>query len=209
MLPHHLVLFARRPQLGAVKRRLAADIGAVGAHGFYRRTLHDVAWRLGCDRRWKTWLAVTPDRAAGSPELWPVPPSVAIIGQGDGDLGARMARPFHQLQPGPVVIVGSDIPDIEVVDIADAFSALGNHDMVFGPAADGGYWLVGARRRPVVPANLFANVRWSTDSALADTLANLNPACRVAMLGERSDVDDGAAWRRWRIRQLAAKITMP
>ena len=50
MLPHHLVLFARRPQLGAVKRRLAADIGAIGAHGFYRRTLQDVAWRLGHDR---------------------------------------------------------------------------------------------------------------------------------------------------------------
>lgn len=209
MLEQHLVLFARRPQLGAVKRRLAADIGTVAAHVFYRRTLHDVAWRLGRDRRWKTWLVVTPDSAAGMPNMWPVPPGVSIVGQGTGDLGARMARPFHQFPPGPVVIIGSDIPDIEVDDIAAAFRALGNHDMVFGPAADGGYWLVGTRRRPVVPPNLFDNVRWSSATALADTLANLNPACRVAMLDERSDVDDGAAWRRWRIRQLAAKITMP
>ena len=209
MLPRHLVLFARRPQLGAVKRRLAADIGAVAAHKFYRRALRDVAWRLGRDPRWRTWLAVTPDSAAAAPGLWEVPPGTVIIGQGGGDLGDRMARPLRQLPPGPVVIVGSDIPDIELADIATAFRALGDHDLVFGPAVDGGYWLVGARRRPVVPRSLFAHVRWSSEHALADTLANLPAACRVAMLEERSDIDDGAAWRRWRIRQLAKKITIP
>ena len=207
MLSRHLVLFARRPQLGAVKRRLAADIGAVAAHGFYRRTLHDVAWRLGRDPRWQTWLAVTPDSAAAAPGLWPVPLDTLIIGQGAGDLGARMARPLREFPPGPVVIAGSDIPDIEAADIAAAFGALGGNDLVFGPAADGGYWLVGARRRPVVPRNLFSNVRWSSATALADTLANVPATCRVTMLAERSDVDDGAAWRRWRIRRLAAKIT--
>ena len=206
MLPRHLVLFARRPHLGAVKRRLAADIGVTAAHGFYRRTLHDVAWRLGRDPRWKTWLAVTPDSAAGAAGQWPAPPGTAIIGQGAGDLGARMARPLHDFPPGPVVIVGSDIPEVEVGDIAAAFRALGNNDLVFGPAVDGGYWLVGARRRPVAPRNLFADVRWSSEHALADTLANIPGACRVVMLAERSDVDDGAAWRRWRIRRLAAKI---
>ena len=207
MLTKHLVLFARRPQLGAVKRRLAADIGAVGAHRFYRRTLRDVAWRLGRDRRWQTWLAVTPDSAAGATGVWPAPRDALIIGQGAGDLGTRMARPLHEFPPGPTVIVGSDIPDIEVTDISAAFGALGRNDLVFGPAADGGYWLVGARRRPSVPRNLFANVRWSSEHALADTLANVPAMCRVALLAERSDVDDGAAWRRWRIRQLAGKIT--
>ena len=208
MLPRHLILFARRPQLGAVKRRLAADIGAVGAHIFYRRTLHDVAWRLGRDPRWKTWLAVTPDSAAGEAGMWPVPPALPIIGQGAGDLGARMARPLHRFPPGPVVIVGSDIPDIEASDIAAAFRALGNHDLVFGPAADGGYWLVGARRQPRAPQHLFGGVRWSSAHALADTLANVPPKFRVAMLDERSDIDDGGAWRRWQIRRRAAKITL-
>jgi rSAM/selenodomain-associated transferase 1 len=209
MLTQHLVLFARRPQLGAVKRRLAADIGAAAAHRFYRNTLRDVAWRLGRDPRWRIWLAVTPDSAAATPGLWPVPAETLVIGQGEGDLGARMARPLQEFPPGPVVIVGSDIPDVEVDDIAAAFRALGNNDLVFGPATDGGYWLVGARRRPVVPRNLFAHVRWSSEHALADTLANLPATCHVAMLDERSDIDDGAAWRRWRIRQLAKKITMP
>ena len=208
MLPQHLVLFARQPRLGAVKRRLAADIGAVAAHRFYRRTLRDVAWRLGRDRRWKTWLAVTPDSATDARGAWPAPPGTSIIGQGGGNLGARMARPLSDFPPGPVVIVGNDIPDIEVGDIAAAFGALGDNDLVFGPAADGGYWLVGARRRPMVPRHLFENVRWSSEHALADTLANVPPRCRVAVVAEHSDVDDGAAWRRWRIRRLAATITM-
>jgi len=196
----HLVLFARAPMRGAVKTRLAADIGKDAALAFYRRTLHDVLWRLGRDARWQTWLAVTPDRAAYDPPLWPAVPGVALIPQGGGDLGARMARPLRELPPGPVVIVGSDIPDLGPGHVMDAFAALGRHDMVFGPAADGGYWLVGARRSPVVPHGLFENIRWSSPHALSDTLAGLPSHHRVGMLGELDDIDDGAAWLAWRAR---------
>jgi hypothetical protein len=105
------------------------------------------------------------------------------------------------LSHGPVVIVGSDIPDIAPAHIARAFAALGDHDFVFGPAADGGFWLVGARRRPAVPAGLFDGVRWSTPHALADTLAGLPKTARVAMIATLDDVDDGAAWQRWRARR--------
>ncbi|MDA0787020.1 MAG: DUF2064 domain-containing protein, partial [Proteobacteria bacterium] len=144
----HLVIFARTPRRGAVKRRLAADIGDGPALAFYRRTLHDVTRRLGADPRWRTWLAVTPDTDATRPGLWPAVPGMQVIPQGRGDLGVRMARPMMTLPPGPVLIVGTDIPDITRGHIADGFAALGTHDFVFGPAADGGYWLVGARRRP-------------------------------------------------------------
>jgi glycosyltransferase A (GT-A) superfamily protein (DUF2064 family) len=106
---------------GAVKTRLAADIGKDGALAFYRRTLHDVLWRLGRDPRWQTWLAVTPDSAVRDAALWPPVDRVRRIGQGQGDLGARMARPFRTLPPGPVVIVGSDIPDVSPDHIRDAF----------------------------------------------------------------------------------------
>ena len=196
----HLVIFARAPRRGAVKRRLAADIGAGLALAFYRQTLRDVTRRLGVDPRWCTWLAVTPDTDAMRSGLWPAVPGVRLIPQGGGDLGARMARPMAALPPGPVMIVGTDIPDITRGHIANGFAALGNHDFVFGPAADGGYWLVGARRRPTVPAGLFRDVRWSTEHALADTLAGLPRRARVAMLGELDDVDDGAAWLAWRKR---------
>jgi rSAM/selenodomain-associated transferase 1 len=196
----HLVIFARTPRRGAVKRRLAADIGDGPALAFYRQTLNNVTRRLGADPRWRTWLAVTPDGDAMRPGLWPAVPGVRVIPQGSGDLGVRMARPMAELPSGPVMIVGTDIPDITRGHIADGFAALGNHDFVFGPAADGGYWLVGARRRPTFPAGLFRDVRWSTEHALADTLAGLPRGARVAMLDELDDVDDGAAWANWRAR---------
>ena len=199
----HLVLFARAPMRGVVKTRLAADIGKDAALAFYRRTLHDVLWRLGRDPRWQTWLAVTPDSVARHAALWPRVNRIRRIGQGQGDLGARMARPFRVLPPGPVVIVGSDIPDLSPAHIEDAFGALGRNDMVFGPAADGGYWLVGARRTPMVPHGLVTNIRWSTGHALSDTLAGLPKPFRVAMLGELDDIDDGAAWKAWWDRHRA------
>lgn len=189
---NHLVVFAKAPRLGRVKSRLARDIGAVGAWAFYRRTLAALVRRLKGDGRWTLWLAVAPDRAAVDDGIWPR--DVNRIGQGGGGLGTRMARVMALLPPGPVVIVGADIPDIRAADAAAAFRALGRHDAVFGPAADGGYWLVGLRRRPRF-RDPFKIVRWSTEHALADTRANLEGA-RVALLRELEDVDDGAAFRR-------------
>ena len=198
---NHLVIFARAPRLGAVKRRLAADIGALGASHFYRQTLAGVLRRLGRDRRWRTWLAVTPDRFARAPGMWRAAAGrsglPSLLPQGGGDLGARMARPFDRLPPGPVVIVGCDIPDLLPAHVARAFAALGRHDAVFGPATDGGYWLVGLRRRPRIPA-LFRGVRWSTPDALSDTRANLGPPLSVALIDTLADIDDGAAFAAWR-----------
>jgi glycosyltransferase A (GT-A) superfamily protein (DUF2064 family) len=110
-----------------------------------------------------------------------------------------MGRVLKALPPGPVVIVGSDIPDIGKHHIAAAFRALGDHDWVFGPADDGGYWLVGARRRPRLTLP-FAGVRWSSATALADSLAGLKGQ-RVAFLECLRDIDHGrdlADWRRAR-----------
>jgi hypothetical protein len=101
-----------------------------------------------------------------------------------------MGRALRSLPPGPAVIVGTDVPDISAAHLAAAFRALGRHDAVFGPAGDGGYWLVGLKRSPRI-AEIFANVRWSTEHALADTLANLPPGFRVALLDTLNDVDNG------------------
>ena len=101
------------------------------------------------------------------------------------------------------MIVGTDIPDIATNHVQAAFRRLQEADAVFGPAADGGYWLVGARRTPMVPHGLFTNIRWSTGHALSDTLAGLPKPFRVAMLGELDDIDDGAAWKAWWDRHRA------
>jgi rSAM/selenodomain-associated transferase 1 len=189
-LKRHLVIFARAPRLGAVKRRLARDIGAVGAWRFYSAVLRRMTERLGRDPRWDCRLAVT-----GGPARWPA--HVDRIDQGRGDLGARMDRVMRALPPGPVVIIGTDIPDIAPRHIAAAFAALGTHEAVFGPADDGGYWLIGLRRRPFRPS-LIGPVRWSTQHALADTERLLGPRVRAARLETLTDVDDAASLARWR-----------
>lgn len=189
----HLVIMARVPRLGAVKRRLARDVGDLAAWRFYRATLAALLRRVGHDPRWTTLVAITPDRAAGG-----FPCSLRIVGQGHGDLGRRMERLLHTLPPGPVVIVGSDIPDLGATHVAAAFDRLARADWVFGRADDGGYWLVGARRRRP-PYRPFAGVRWSSAYALADTVANLNGQ-RIAYLHVLSDIDTGADLTRWRHR---------
>ncbi len=185
----HLVVMARAPRLGAVKRRLARDLGDLAAWRFYRMTAGRLLRELGADPRWHTWLALTPDRAARVRRgLWPA--TCALRPQGQGDLGARMGRLLRTLPPGPVVIVGSDIPDLRPVHVARAFRLLGDRDWVFGPAGDGGYWLIGARRRRAPPREAFAKVRWSSAHALTDTCANLKGA-RIGFLEALADVDTG------------------
>jgi uncharacterized protein len=139
--------------------------------------------RLGRDRRWRLVLAITPDREARRRGALP---------QGRGDLGQRMRRAMTACRPGPVVLVGTDIPGLTATHIAQAFRVLGRRDLVFGPAADGGFWLVGARHR--MPR--FENVRWSTRHALADTLAKLPKSLSVGFAATLDDVDDGAGYRQ-------------
>lgn len=192
-MKNHLIIFARAPRLGCVKRRLAAGIGDMAALRFQRLTTSLLIRRLARDCRWRTVLAVTPESCR-----WP--PDIPRFKQESGDLGHRMAAAFHAMPAGPVIIVGSDIPDITPRHIAHAFRALRGHDAVLGPAADGGYWLVGLRDRTLLHG-LFKDVRWSTKQALADTVANLPPGRSHASLGVLEDVDDAAAYRRWFCRR--------
>lgn len=210
----HVVIFAKAPRIGTVKRRLAAGIGQLAAwrcYGDMTRTLID---RLARESRWTLWLAVTPDADARATRFWPRARhchGIARIGQGRGDLGARMGRVLRDLPRGPAVIVGSDIPGIDAAAIHAAFRELQSADAVFGPAGDGGYWLVGLRRRPRphgrLPGTLFRGVRWSSDHALADTLAGLPKSMRIGHLQRLDDVDDVGQWRAWRKQSSEAKIS--
>ncbi len=191
----HLVIFARTPRVGQGKRRLARDVGELTAFRFQYGMRAKLLRDLGRDSRWRTWLAFSPDH------LRPGSRGVEILAQGGGDLGRRMASVMRRLPPGLVVIIGSDIPGIRPADIAAAFRALGSHDVVFGPARDGGYWLIGLRRR-LRSVDPFRDVRWSSEHALADTRANLRGK-RVALLRTLVDVDDGDNWRRYQRGQFA------
>ena len=184
-----VVVFARAPRLGAVKRRLAKDIGDRAALRFHLATLNRLLRALAADTRFRTVLAVTPDRARIR-----APVRTQRLPQGGGDLGRRMHRTFSRYRRGRIAIIGCDIPEAGPSDARAAFRALGNADAAFGPAADGGYWLVAmSPRRPARP---FASVRWSTKHALADTLANFT-GHRVATLRTLHDVDTADDWRRY------------
>jgi rSAM/selenodomain-associated transferase 1 len=184
-MKRHLVLFLRAPALGSGKRRLAAEIGDVAALRFQRLMLARLMRRLGRDRRWRLRVAVTPDRARLS--------GIATVKQGRGDLGVRMQRALAACPPGPKILVGADIPALSALHVAAAFRLLGRHDVVFGPAEDGGYWLVGARHRPP----RLGKIRWSSPHALADTLADLPKRVSVGFAATLPDVDDAESYRRY------------
>lgn len=197
-----LVVMSKEPRAGAVKTRLARDIGAGQAVRFARNGVAALVRRLSQPRRWNTVIAVTPDQALES-SVWG---EATRLPQGKGDLGERMQRIFANMPPGPVVIVGTDIPGIAPHHIGQAFRSLGAHDAVFGPATDGGYWLVGLRRTLKTPPRIFERVRWSGPHALRDTLANMN-GVRVAMIGVLEDVDDAPSHRR--LANAGGRVVLP
>ncbi len=195
-LDPQLVIMAKQPLIGRVKTRLARDIGHVEALRFYREAGGSLIRRVGRDPRWQTVIAVAPDRAVHERGIWPE--DIPRVGQGEGDLGHRMGRLFRDLPPGPVVIIGADIPAIGKAQVAAAFAALGTSDTVIGPAEDGGYWLIGMKRRPRV-REIFEGVRWSSENAMEDTLKNiLRRNMSVRVLERLSDIDTGADLARWR-----------
>jgi rSAM/selenodomain-associated transferase 1 len=195
MTARHLVILARAPQAGRVKRRLGAEIGTMAASRFYRRILTAQIERLTRDPRWTVWLFVTPDTALRHP-AWRLVPVSRRRPQRQGDLGRRMKRPFETLPPGPVVLVGSDIPAMRPCHVARALALLGAHDLVFGPARDGGFWLMGAKRLRPLPRTLFDEVPWSTSTVLADTRASIPSHVTTALTDTLDDVDDAEALRR-------------
>lgn len=178
---------AKLPITGRVKTRLGREVGTAEATRFYRATMGAVLARLSRQPFWQTLISVSPDSGVDSPML---PGCIARISQGGGDLGLRMHRPMRTLPPGPVCVIGTDVPGIQVTDIRRAFRRLGAADVVFGPADDGGFWLVGQRRRPRVIWP-YANVAWSRPDTLAMVRANL-AGHTVAETSRLSDVDDAA-----------------
>ena len=179
----------KAPVAGRVKSRLARGLGAVRAATFYRSCARLVVMRLADDPRWELSAYVTPDQCSESGTRCGLGlGAVPVRTQGQGDLGERMQRIFDRVAPGPVIIIGTDIPAIKRAHVAAAFAKLRGRDAVVGPTQDGGYWLIGLSRCPRV-LRPFAHVRWSSPDALADTVEGLAGA-RVARCEELRDVDD-------------------
>lgn len=141
---------------GQAKTRLIPALGADGAAHLHRRLAERALTVLR-----ETGMHVEV-RAAGAPlqafRDWLG--DVDVAGQGEGDLGARMARAM------PAIVVGSDVPGMTAAHVLAAADLLTRHDVVVGPADDGGYWLIGMRR--LVP-ELFESMPWGTPAVFAET----------------------------------------
>jgi len=192
--PQRLLVFARLPELGKVKTRLAAEIGDARALAVYEAMLHDLRTSIG------------PSSPNTEIEfLWPPTPNAngALLQRAFADHSAAMQTGvdltdrlsmamserffFHRTQK--IVAIGADDPQLPRTLIDHAFALLDSCEYVIGPAADGGYYLIGCRAMSFEPA-IFQGIEWSTPTVFNATLKRIAETGRtVAVLPERYDID--------------------
>ena len=191
-----LALFARWPAAGEVKTRLSPAVPTALALDLYRAMLEDaIALTVGteAEERFVYW--------AGAPAVrdgFTVPRAFGVRDQQGGNLGERIERAFDELLASPgdrAVVVGADCPALEPSTLAGAFDVLESHDAVLGPARDGGYTLVGLRRRA---PGLFRDIEWSTPRVLDQTMERAARAgLTIALLPALDDLDTPEDLLRW------------
>jgi rSAM/selenodomain-associated transferase 1 len=193
MVEEKLIVFVKAPRPGAVKTRLANTIGAPAAEAAYRYLVETLLNRL--DGLNEVDLCFSPDDAAGEVRHW-LKQGWTSSPQGDGDLGQRLHSAFRRAFEGGatrVTIIGSDCPAVSVEDIREAWGGLKTHDVVLGPAVDGGYWLIGLWQ---LQPSLFCGVPWSTNGVFAETMRRVQDAgLNIQLLRELEDVDTDCDWR--------------
>ncbi len=183
-----LILFGRYPAAGGVKTCLIGRLGALGAAEVHRLLSEKTLDTLLAARLGKVCFCY----CGGSParmRRWLGRRRVEIQPQAAGDLGRRMQHALEQaLDRGArrAILTGTDIPDLNARILGRACAALADHDLVLGPGLDGGYYLVGLRRR----APVFEGIHWGTPHVLAATLdAARRHGLSVGLLPPLGDVD--------------------
>lgn len=198
----HIIIFARAPIYGRVKRRLGNDIGKLRACQFYRSNLRKLIADLQSGP-WNLHIALASSEDAKHPMF----AGMSVMTQPVGDLGYRMRSAIQQFDKRQAIVIGSDVYGISRTHIKSAFSTLINHDVVFGPAFDGGFWLVGCGRSMTPGWRFMRGVRWSSQFALDDTLATVSSGCKVSQVSFLHDVDDGKTYHQLYGDSKQKKIT--
>jgi hypothetical protein len=195
-----VLIIAKAPRPGLVKTRLEPLLGPAGCAELQAALIRHTAALAVTVAPASTFLAFDPPDAAGQIRAL-VPPGVRAFAQRDGQLGARLAAATETVltrRPGPLLVIGADAPTLAAATLVRAATALDQHDVVFGPATDGGYYLVGLRRPH---PDLFAidPGLWSGPRVLAATVAAATGArLVVGLLPYLRDLDtpgDAAALR--------------
>lgn len=185
-----LLVFARYPEAGKTKTRLIPALGATGAAELYRK-MAEKSIAVVRDLAKMRSLTVEVWYTGGNSELMRKWLGDGIIYQPQikGDLGERMANAFTSAfcTSKQVILIGTDCPGLDTAAINEAFERLQQHDLILGPAVDGGYYLIGLKR--IIP-ELFQGICWGTSKVLQQTLAvahQLNLS--YSLLPELADVD--------------------
>jgi uncharacterized protein len=209
--PDRLIIFTRYPELGKAKTRLIPALGLEGATHCHRQMVehclrevrqvqasHDLDVEIqfvgGTMLQMQAWLG----------------PDLTYRVQGSGDLGDRLS---HACQTAfneggqSVLLIGTDCPGLNAPGLVAALHQLQHHDVVLGPALDGGYYLMGLQK--FVP-ELFQGIAWSTDRVLAETVAiaqrlHLTTQC----LPQLSDVDYPADLIHWQHATAKISVVIP
>ena len=186
-----LLVFAKLPEPGRVKTRLARTMGDRAAARIYSTIARSVVRSVRGGPYEVVVCYDPPDRGA-EVERWLDMEGIHLWPQGSGDLGARMAGAFERAfeQAREVCIIGTDAPDVDRSLVTTAFAQLDGAPMVLGPAEDGGYYLL-ALSRP--QSELFRGIEWSTDRVAAQTRERASAlGLTVYELPVLSDVDEPA-----------------
>jgi rSAM/selenodomain-associated transferase 1 len=185
----HVALFARFPEPGRAKTRLIPALGADGAAALHRRLTERALEALRA-----SGLPFELRHTGAAPQAfraW-LGEAVPLADQGEGDLGARMARAAADT---PAILVGADLPDLSPRHLRTAAAALESHRAVIGPAEDGGYWLLGLR--DPMPC-LFEPMEWGTGVVFAETMARFAAqGVTPAVLERLADLDRPEDLARW------------
>ncbi|MDG2615272.1 TIGR04283 family arsenosugar biosynthesis glycosyltransferase [Thermoleptolyngbya sichuanensis XZ-Cy5] len=218
ILANHLILFSRYPQPGTTKTRLIPHLGETGAAQLQRQMTAQVL------RQIRPLLSPTAENLTRpiSAEIWFaggelsqmadwLGTSWALHPQPSGDLGDRLLSAVERaIAAGAerVVVIGADCPSVDSVILQQAFTALQSHDLVLGPATDGGYYLIGLRQ-PL--ADLFSGIDWGTERVFAQTRAIAQALhLSVATLDPLTDIDTAADLPVWEaLRKQVISVIIP
>lgn len=187
-----IIVFAKAPVAGLAKTRLAPALGAEGAAALAGRMLHHALAQAAAADIGPVELCVAPDASHPALQAAAKAHGAALTEQGQGDLGLRMHRAFRRClsRHRCALLIGTDAPSLDAELMRRAAQALVDHEVVFVPALDGGYALVGQRR---ADPRWFSDMTWSHARVMADTRERLQSAgVRWAELPPVADIDEPA-----------------
>ncbi|MBI5660047.1 MAG: TIGR04282 family arsenosugar biosynthesis glycosyltransferase [Nitrosomonadales bacterium] len=185
-----IIIFAKAPQPGFAKTRLIPALGAERAAGLARRMLCNTLQEALAAGIGPVELCVTPEVNQAAWQGIHLPAGIEITGQGDGDLGARLARASERALKNatPILLIGTDCAEMSGGLLREAAQALRGHDAVIHCAADGGYALLGFKK---FDPSLFGDIPWSTSAAAATTIARIGHLGWSLLAGQTlHDVDE-------------------